>query len=230
MNNEVKRIKVEDLKTDKRFCQLSDYNRRLVLNEIENILVNNGGQIVINTLQSNITYKCYTNDTRQAMKEKIESLPMIQRINYSTSSGDRLRFILNGYFYEISYDSNPFFPITFSKIKIDQDGNYVGKRYVDSNESINDRSFKKNGSSAFSICYDNLFKLCSEAEINEMAKCHFEQINNVVINGAESSRYSERKRCRNYYSSSYHYEIVYDNTKCNVFAIQYSSCYGGIKV
>lgn len=200
-----------------RYGKVSDYNRTRILNQVKQFIIADGGTIIDNDMIV-YQYKAYTMETTPAKRAAVENLPPIMKTGYKyCGSGDTVKFILNGYYYSISYDDNPFFPITFSKIKIDENGDYIGKRYCYSNEPINDRQYKKDGTFAFNIGYDRLFCICSDDDIKEMAKYHYEQMKTVIIGGRESEIYSERKRVRNYYNGGYHYEKIYDRTKCNIY-------------
>lgn len=200
-----------------RYCKISGYNRTRVLNEVAKMIEADGGEILHGD-RVIILYKAYTNEQNEQRRKAVDELPPVEKWSYKFGCyGDTLSFVLNGYFFNISYDDNPFFPITFTKIKIDENGGYIGKRYSDSNEELNERQYKKDGSLAFSIGYDNLFKICNNDEILSMAKYHYEQIKKSVINGRESEIYNDKRRVKNYYNSGYHYERIYDKTPCNIY-------------
>lgn len=196
-----------------RYNKIDGYNRKQILNNIKNKIKADGGKILKYGKLYNI--KAYTNDTNPERIEKIENLPALTCYGYGYG-GDELRFINGEYYYEISYDENPFFPITFRKIKINKNGEYIGRRYSDSNEEHNEKSYKKSGDFVFSLGYDGLYKVCTAEDIEEMAKYHYNQIKNFLYNQKESETYNDRKRIQNYYNNSYHYETIYDKTPCKI--------------
>lgn len=202
---------------EKRFVKVSNYNMTRIIEEVEKLIVNDGGKILENKKPYQMELECYTNETNPQKIEKLKTLPTIisnQLSNYFVSYS--MYFVIDGYYYYVSYDDNPFLPMTFGKIKIDDKGNYQGKRYLESNESINEKAYK-NDDVGLSICFDNLFKICDDEEIKEMAKYHYEEIKRYIINGKESEIYNEKKRVSNYYNNGWHYERVYDKTQCNIY-------------
>ena len=204
------------MEIETRYGKISDYNRTRILNEVSKMIEAEGGKI-LHGEREQYYFKPYTMETDEQKRKTVEELPPVKKWAYKYCSyGDTLSFIFNGYYYNISYDSNPFFPITYTKIKIDENGGYLGKRYCYSNEELNEIQYKKDGSFAFSICYDNLFKICNNDEILSMAQYHYEQMKSAIIKGRESEPYNERKRVKNYFNGGYHYERIFDKTQCNI--------------
>lgn len=200
-----------------RYGKMSDYNRTRVLNEVAKMIQQDGGEILHGD-RVKIMFKPYTMEENEQKRKTVESLQPVEKWAYKYCGyGDTLSFIYNGYYYNISYDDNPFFPITYTKIKIDENGNYIGKRYSYSNEDLNEKQYKKDGNFAFSIGYDGLFKICGANDICKMAQYHYEQMKTAIINGRESETYNEKRRVKNYYDNGYHYERIYDKTPCNIY-------------
>lgn len=200
-------------KIELRYNKISGYNRKQILNNIKTKIINDGGKIL--KYGELFEIKAYTNDTNTEKAKQIENLPSIFSYGYGYG-GDELKFILNGFYYEISYDENPFFPIIFRKIKINENGEYIGKRYCESNEDYNEKSYNKNKTFVFSFGYDNLFKICTAEEIDELAQHHYNQIKSFLFALPESEIYNDKKRVSNYYNNGYHYEKIFDKTPCKI--------------
>ena len=196
---------------EKRYFKLNSYNRLRVLNEIKKMIVNDGGKILQYGKQFEI--HATTLEMDEQKRKKIESLPPVKYYGYGMNwGGMELKFVFNGYFYDIDYDGNPFFPIHFKKVKVNANGEYIGKRYVDTNEEYNERQWKKDQTFVFSFGYDDFFKICDDNDILEMAEYHYQQIKDFLFKLPESEVYNDRKRVPNYYNSGYHYERIYDKT------------------
>ena len=220
MKMEVK--KLSQIEEVSRFCRLSKYNQFRILEEVKKMLVNEGAVLLINQYQKMIEYTCISSDCREEdFKRKLQELKKIKIINHDLNTGGCLYFILNGYYYYISFDDNPFFPIMYKKIKIDDEGGYVGERYIYSTEELNEKTFKKTGHSAISIAYDCLWGIMSEEDVAEVADDFYQKLKKYIIDGAEAQIVNEKKRV--YYSNNkYYYTYVFDDKKLNVLKDRYS--------
>ena len=204
------------LQTEKRYYTLSTYNRVRILEQIKKMIISDGGTILQYKHAKAIEINLQTFDATKEQRAKLKTLPplVVCSLGYGCPS---LHYIKNGFYYYIGYDDNPFFPIVFNKIKIDENGVYYGKRYLYSNEPINEKSYKKTGALALSLGYDDIFKICDDEQIKDLAEYHYNQIKNVIENGAESETDSEKKRVQNYYNNGWHYETILDRSKRNIF-------------
>lgn len=202
---------------EKRYCKLSNYNELIILKKVRELLKKAGAKIIENKDFIDLEMHVYTDETDQKKIKAIESIKPIICKGYRAlcEPNYTLEFILNGYYYKITYDENPFFDIHYCKIKIDENGNYTGKRYFNTSDEINNKSWAKNKQIAFSIAYDNLYKICSNDELTELANDQLKQIQQYVINGQESEKIS--KKVREYYGSHYKYVYKYECSKCNIY-------------
>ena len=188
---------------NKRYCKLSTYNRLLTLKEIRKELLKMGAVVLMPSYYEKYEMEVYTNDTdtekAQKLKDQCKNICVLRG---ECGEGLSLSFILDNFYYHIEYDENPFFPITYSKIGIDKDGNYTGARYCYSSEDLNDKSWAKNKTLCFSFGYDDFFKICDKKTIKECAIYHLKQIKKVIINGRESASY-----CDHYHPKGKEYNI-----------------------
>lgn len=170
---------------NKLYGSLSDYNRTRILNRVKKLIKADGGEVLHDGMIS-FHYKPYTNDQDNAeLNAKIGKQKTIIKKAYKyCNSGDVLKFVLNGFYYYIQFDNNPFFPVLYQKIGIDKNYCYKGRRYMESSEEL------PKGQS-ISICYEYLYKICSNRVINELASHYYSKLVNSVINGKESSAWSE---------------------------------------
>lgn len=131
---------------NKRYLNNWNYNAALILNELETIVINNGGclcsrydiapknyTIVNRTLNEKIK-ECESKVTslRRLSKPEIlrkyetelEELKNINNEPITTHYGDYLyiSFALNNTYYYLQFDSNPFFEFYFTKSRIDENG------------------------------------------------------------------------------------------------------------
>ncbi len=190
------------------YRNLSNYNRIRVIQAVEKLLTEKGAKILRGHYDKPLEIKCYAHsDAPKYVQEKIEALPVIT----ANSDSLHLYFLLNGYMYKFSFDDNPFFPIHYMKVKVDENGEYVGKRYV----YTTDDGYKD--TLDIHLCYDNLFKVIDDSVIDAMAKDFVKSIEDYLEHGKQNDVYSERKRVRNLYNNGYHYEEVKDETKCCIY-------------
>ena len=198
--------------TEKRFLKVANYNLAIIIDLMKSILKEQGAEI-LEKGKKEYLYIPYTNEEN---KEKIKKVNALKPLK-ANSLYNSLYFVLDNYYYYIEYNDNPLFPIYFSKIKVNENGEYKGKRYLYSSEEINDREYKKTNKIAFSIAYDKLWTICTNEELLELAKDQLKQIEKWVINGAESERY--RRRCRQYYDNNkyYYYATLYECSIINIY-------------
>ena len=136
-------------------------------------------------------------DDPDKVKKLKEACKNIFALRGDCGEGLSLDFMLDGFYYHISYDENPFFPLMYQKIKVNENGDYIGARFLYSSEDLNDRSWKKEKKLCFSFGYDNFFKICSNEDIKELASYHLEQIKNEIIKGVESASYCDQYHPKN---------------------------------
>lgn len=175
-----------------RYIKLCEFNRILTLAEIEKELSKMGAKILTNNKKELIRFEVYTNDDNPQKQEAIKNLALITRAYDSIGCGLTLNFIYNGCYYSFEYDDNPFMPIMYQKIKIDENGNYRGARYLYSSEDLNEKSWKAKNELCFSFGYDNFFKICNDEEIKELAAYHLEQIKKEIFTANESASYFDQ--------------------------------------
>ena len=204
----------ENKKMEKRFCKIDVYNRLKALKEIRKELSNMGATLLRRGYYKKYEMEVYTNDTDT---DKIERLKRecknIFVLRGDCGEGLQLEFVLDGFYYYISYDSNPFMPIMYQKIKINENGSYNGARYLYSSEELNNRSWAEKKELCFSFGYDNFFKICKSEDIKEIALYHLEQIKKEIIPGCESASYTD-----NYHPRNAEYSIYKDPHNMNDYA------------
>lgn len=109
-----------------------------------------------------------------------------------------LSFVLDGTFYRFSFADNPFFPDGYSKIKLNDDGEYFGQ-YYGMNLTQEDEIKE--------YFIDELWKPCaSEEGIKWVAEDIFDRLMKCPY----SERYyeTERRRVPNTYNDGWHWETV----------------------
>ena len=190
----------------KSYLKVADYNRLLIIGMIERLLKKQGAQILTNNAKELVEYELYTNDDDEKKIEALRKQKHLIAHSYNITNAPSLCFILNSFYYEIEYDENPFFPIHYQKIKIDENGEYIGARYLYSSDDLNDKSWAKNKTLCLSFAYDNLWGLCSYYKLRKMAFYHLEQIKREIINGSESAIYTDH-----YHPRGAKYSIFKDN-------------------
>lgn len=183
---------MENQNTKTRFIKLCEYNRILVLAEIEKELFKMGAKILTNDKKEMIRFNVYTNDDNEQKRNAIKELALVTRAYDCIGCGLSLQFIYDGYYYSFEYEDNPFFPISYQKIKIDDNGNYSGARYLYSSDDLNEKSWKERKELCFSFGYDNFFKICTNEEIKELAAYHLEQIKKEIFTANESASYTDQ--------------------------------------
>lgn len=194
---------------NQQYRKLCTYNRYRILKEVKKILVKNYNATILQTrFDKPLNIKCYTMETNEEKRAKIEGLKSIN----VTSEHLYLKFIINNYYYSFSFDDNPFFPIDYEKIKINDNGEYIGRRCIETTDDNYYNTLK------IHLCYDSIFKIISDYQVKKMALDFVEQIKNYIENGHENEVWNERKRVQNYYNNGYHYETKFDQTKCCIYS------------
>lgn len=177
----------------KRWCYLSTYNRLETLKEIRRELAKMGASVLIPSYYELYEMEVMTRDDDPNKVKKLkEQCKNIFVLRGDCGEGLSLDFILNGFYYHLSYDENPFLPCMYNKIKINNDGDYFGTRFLYSTEDLNNRSWGKNKTLCFSFGYDDFFKICTDEQIKECAAYHLEQIKKEIVEGGESSSYTDQ--------------------------------------
>lgn len=200
------------------YFTMSGYNRARILEEVKHMIADDGGKLLYSKYSKKTRIYCRTNETDADKRARVESLPPVDVCGVSWC-GASLHYVKDGYYYSLNYESNPLFPITFNKIKIDETGGYIGRRYSYSAETLNNAAFKAGKPSVLSIAYDCIWGIMTDEEVKRAAAFHYDQIKAAVEGGRESEAYSEKERVRipNYYNNGYHYEYRYNTEKLNVY-------------
>ena len=109
-----------------------------------------------------------------------------------------LSFVLDGTFYRFSFSDNPFFPDGYSKIKLNDAGEYYGQ-YYGMNLTTEDEIKE--------YFVDELWKPCASEELIAAVA---EDIFTRLMDAAPSERYfeTERRRVPNTYNDGWHWETV----------------------
>lgn len=205
-----------------------DYNAVLIIAELRKIITNNGGNVkrVHTAVITNRTldqakreaeerYNHLTqiekeypgnNEKRtqaiQEYKNKIEYYTTIKNDPIETPCANWITFSLDGTYYNLSLDDNPFFEFHLIKTPITN-----GKYSMDASAE----EFPKNW------LYDCFFRCdASEADRKEAANLIF----NELIRAKHSPIIRDKKRIRvsNTYDTGYHYETIYGKERIATIA------------
>ena len=192
------------------YRNLSGYNRIRILAKIEEILTKEGAQILRTHFDKPVDIKCISAfDTVANIRKQIEQLPLI------TAPGEslHLNFLLKEYFYSFSFDSNPFFPTLYKKVKVDKDGNYVGKRllYTTGDNCADTISC--------SLAFDEIYQVLTQEDIDELAESWYDSVKSYLESGEENEPEVHRIKVANTYNSKSHWETYPDNTKCCIWYV-----------
>lgn len=195
-----------------------NYNAARLLDRLQTIVENNGGYIA-ETNAPDYFFHCfqtlYTIHNRSLMGaicEQNERIERIKKFGRDASAAEAelnrllsiqappvktrftsyIHFVLDEFYYELSFSDNPFFPFHYRKIKL-KDNQFVGDYYLE--------EFTKEW------LYDCLFSFeCNDAEIKEISNMIF----NALCNAKASGEYIESKKTRvpNTFDDGWHYETV----------------------
>lgn len=195
---------------EKEYRKLATYNRIRILEQVEKMLENKyNAKILRSIYQKPLEIQCYTMETDEEKRKRIEELKPI----IAPSKWLDLNLLINGYYIAFDFDDNPFFPITYEKIKVNENGEYIGRRYLESTEdNLRDTLH-------IHLCYDAIFTIITDEQVKELAEDFVKQISGYIENGHESEPYNEKKRVPNYYDNGYHYERIYDKEKCCIYNV-----------
>ena len=187
-----------------------EYNSALIINELKDIVLNNGGRVKenrhgyivnrtlrevvcettdkIEQLEAVSTDKAYLN----ILRDKLASYKKINNEPILLTTSTYINFVYEGYHYYYEISHNPFFEFHYIKTPI-VNGKYSCDRYMDNDPK-----------EWFLDCY--LKCDCTEVERKEAANLIF----NMLVNAQPSEHYRESKRVRvaNLYDGGYHYENV----------------------
>ena len=192
----------EQNKVERLYPRLANYNMLRVIEKMKDLYKKEGAKI-LTCCDHLIEAKPRTSlDASEEHQQAVENLPIIKVLGYKyTGFSYSIIFVKDGFFYKVTYNDNPFFPVMFQKIEVSEDGSYTGKRYVESAEE-----HVKEGT-LLTMAYDQIFGICDDATIEEMAKDQLERIKKVVINGKDSVSYE--KGNFNIYKSTKAWETAY---------------------
>lgn len=200
-----------------------EYNAARLLARLADIVENNGGYIAETNAPDyfyhsfQTVYTIHNRTLRAAIREQAERVKRLKELKRDSTNAEKelhdletidapaivtrftsyIHFMLDGTYYELSFDSNPFFPFHFRKIKT-ENNKFTGDYYLE--------DFTKDW------LYDCFFSFrCCDADIKEGAQLIF----NALLNAKASAEYIERKKTRvpNVYNSGYHYETITSRNK-----------------
>lgn len=195
-----------------------NYNAARLLDRLQTIVENNGGYIAETNAPDYFYHSfqtLYTIHNRSLMdaireqtgriervkkfngdvvhvEKELQRLQAIQAPPVKTRFTSYIHFVLDQFYYELSFDNNPFFPFHYRKIKL-ANNQFTGDFYLE--------EFTKEW------LFDCLFSFqCNDAEIKEIANLIF----NALCSAPASKEYIERIKTRvpNTYSAGYHYETI----------------------
>lgn len=195
-----------------------NYNAARILQRLEKLVIDNGG-VIASTYENSFTtlYTLHNRTLSGAIREQAERVQRLEGLNRDASAArDELEtlqavkcppietrfkswigFVLNNVYYNLSFDSNPFFPFHLQKIKVNN-LSYTGDFYM---EEIKKDWF-----------FDCLLSFhCTDVEIKEITNLLFNELQAAPLSG----EYIEtiKKRVPNLYNSGYHYETVQTRDK-----------------
>lgn len=127
-----------------------------------------------------------------AAETELQRLQAIQAPPIKTRFTSYIHFALDNYYYELSFDNNPFFPFHYRKIKLNNN-QFTGDFYLE--------EFTKEW-----LC-DCLFSYnCNNNEIKEISNMIF----NALCSAPAVGEYIESKKTRvpNTYDDGWHYETI----------------------
>lgn len=192
---------------EKRYFRLADYNRHRIIIECEKLLADQNIAILRSHFDKPFLMVCRAGwDTSEPLKSEIENQPA----RVIMGEWLHIEFIINGYFITIQIDENPFFPVLYSKIKIDESGNYTGKRYAYSTED------KPNRLNVAAINSADIFGIMTDEQIAQHARQFIADNIDFFRGSWESAAYTERHR-HYYQGNRYYYETITDRTQCNIY-------------
>lgn len=213
-------------KIEKLYLSTSRYNTAQLLEELRNEVLEKGGSIVKSRYGADL-YQIQNRTITSAIVEltnKIERLESVKAKNedlrkktiaahekdlskYRSIKNDfievhqvnYLYFILDGIYYYIDFDENPFFPARYYKIKIDETLKIVGSHYLDELQNKD-------------MILNNIYDL--ENDNRAGALLLLETLQNAAF--SVKYRNGKKRRVPNYYNNGYHYEMIYEPEKVTI--------------
>lgn len=139
--------------------------------------------------------------------------------NCCSWSGIYSGFIINNNYYYYQLDDNCFFEGLFQRIKLDNDYNYIGKRYCYTEKDLFKNELLQ---SAIKVNYFNSFNVWntySNKTLLKYARIYYKDyFIKYFLNINDSCRTYEKRKVPNYYNNGYHTETVFDTKKYNIFS------------
>lgn len=211
------------MKKETRYFTNWNYNAARILSRLADIVEENGGYIAETNAPDyfyhsfDTLYTIHNRTLHAAIREQEERVNRLKELNRNykpvKKELDELRainapaietrftswihFMLDGIYYELSFDCNPFFPFHYRKVKT-ENNKYSGEYYCE--------ELKKDW------LFDCFFSFhCSESDINQGAKLVFDELRAAPV----AKEYIERKKTRvpNLYDGGYHYETITTRNK-----------------
>ena len=168
-----------------------NFNVARLLQRIEKLVFDNGGKIVSTWEKELTNYHLIPTTTNFKFETTVYEDRAIDT-NYKSY----ITFVLNGFIYSLSFDSNPFFNHYFQKIPVKEDLKVIYKYYL---EYINK-----------DFLYDCLFSIdCSNEEIKEIANLIFNQLMNFKKYEIATTR--RRKYVTAYGGGTNKHHYIYEN-------------------
>ena len=199
------------------------YNAALIIEELEKIVTNAGGSVKPARHRGYIENRSYCEAAKEAemralrleaygkngngekLKNKISELreeaeELKKEAEKSRAAAGNLTyitFILNGKYYYMQFDENPFFDFFYQKTKVNE-----------RNERSRDIYLEKLDKKWLHDCF--IMLSMQKPEIAEDRKEAANIIFNILTSAKESEKAIDtyRKRVPNYYNNGYHYETV----------------------
>lgn len=196
-----------------------EYNTCRIINRLANIVIENGGKVkshckfyIVNrsileatedaekrleTYKKARELRGNNEKLEEAIKETEEKLSTYKAIDNNprlVNQSTYISFSINGYYYYLQFDSNPFFDTLYQKVPI-INGERSRDYYL---EAYNDSNIQKD-------CF--LFCACTEEEINNAAEIIYNNLINGSISGKAKTR-CKRIKVNNIYDNGFHYEYV----------------------
>lgn len=191
-----------------------NYNAARILQRLEK-LITDGGGVIASTYEHSFDtlYTLHNRTLSGAIREQAERVQRLEELNRDASAAREelealqavncppletrfkswIGFILDNTYYNLSFDTNPFFPFHLQKIKVNN-LSYTGDFYM---EELNKNNW----------LFDCLFSFhCNDAEIKEITNLLFNELQAAPL----SEEYIEttKKRVPNLYDGGYHYETI----------------------
>lgn len=202
-----------------------EYNITLILEEIKNRVLANGGSVkpatagyIANRSILSVISKATeqnekldellkegTTDNRDEIRKRVFEANKKEIEEWSAKKNDPVKvtnngflvFILDGFYYSINIDENCFFEHSFIKTKVTEKNEYSKNAYSEKIKTA--------------FVFDELLKADhTTPEASEARKEAAENIYNFITNAPENDRFKDtyRKRVPNYYNNGYHYETI----------------------